>query len=105
MSLLLLYGKGIGDGVQQCLDASNLSFCLPLHVFMRSDKIEACRSCKGPMVGLKIEKPGTEMLKRSLIARDSIWYQEFHGKISVEQTLQIIYVRHGALAKVRQDVT
>lgn len=58
VSLVLLYGKGIGDGVQQCLDGSNLSFCLPLHVFMRSDKIEACRSCKGPMVGLKIEKPG-----------------------------------------------
>ena len=47
----------------------------------------------------------TQMFKRSLIARDSMWYQEFHGKISVEQTLQIIYVRHGALAKVRQDFT
>lgn len=50
VSLLLLYGKGIGDGVQQCLDASNLSFCLPLHVFMRSNEIEACGSYKGPMI-------------------------------------------------------
>ena len=73
MSLLLLYGKGIGDGVQQCLDASNLSFCLPLHVFMHSNEIEASGSCKGPMIVRLLSHIGTTSSGKGGVNNRETW--------------------------------